>query len=785
MRPCDICEAALTGQQKILDPSHSRILSGKELLAALIVGCGKGEGDYSRAEALLREVFAQRKSQLGENHPHTLVSNQNLGTILVSQGKLKEAESILAGTLEARRETLGASHPYTLFAVSVLGRVYRERGKLKKAERYLKAALKGQRAKLGPYHIETITTIKNLAQTRHARGDLESARTLLEEALSRTERNRIRTSADERNRERYASNVANFHGLATDLSLVHLRMGSPDDAFNAAERGHSRALLDLLARSKHDVVEEARVGGNEKQAERLRDALKAEASCAVHLRTVENRIVVVRSRTDIDPTKKARSIETHEAERRMARTALARAERAVFSALRDTRPESQPAPVENIRSVLREGERLISYAWSEHTVILFLLSPVSSGASVSVEGVVLADEPGAEKQLRHLARQARTMITRSGRNAKGGFAEADSIRVLHELSKRVLPPSVYERLQAAKRVIVIPDGPLTAIPFECLVSSKGAAFGSSRFLLDENIEISYAPSGSVFLNRRQSGRSAPKPVDAGAAVVLGDPVFESTEKSEPVTVVKTLDRPWISPARGQVRLHGGTIARLPGSGLEAKRVAATIRACGGEPTLLLRNDATLANLERDVRGKRYVHLATHGILGSRERPYDASLALARPADAPLDDVGFLTLDHVIRHWRGKLDSCDLAVLSACNTCYGREPGDTVLALPWGFMYAGARSVVSSLWKVDDTSTAILMRRFYSNVLAKGMSKAGALSEAKRWLRTLTRKEGYSLLRGAGVQDDDNPFQDETDQSANERAYQDPFYWAGFILIGEP
>src|SRR5205807_1397707 len=109
--------------------------------------------------------------------------------------------------------------------------------------------------------------------------------------------------------------------------------------------------------------------------------------------------------------------------------------------------------------------------------------------------------------------------------------------------------------------------------------------------------------------------------------------------------------------------------------------------------------------------------------------------------------------------------------------------------------AGSRSLVLSLWKVDDRATALLMLRFYQNLLAgradlpAPLSKAAALAEAKRWLRELSAEEATRLLeqlpggeRGLEAVEGEPP---PAGSPGAPRPYEHPFYWAGFILIGDP
>jgi CHAT domain-containing protein len=114
--------------------------------------------------------------------------------------------------------------------------------------------------------------------------------------------------------------------------------------------------------------------------------------------------------------------------------------------------------------------------------------------------------------------------------------------------------------------------------------------------------------------------------------------------------------------------------------------------------------------------------------------------------------------------------------------------------------AGSRSVCLRLWSVDDTATALLMDRFYRNLLgkrpdgAKAMPKAEALREAKHWLRHLTASEALEKLGTLtqGVVRGERPARElmqalpkATDAGKDYRPYAHPRYWAAFILIGDP
>jgi CHAT domain-containing protein len=249
-------------------------------------------------------------------------------------------------------------------------------------------------------------------------------------------------------------------------------------------------------------------------------------------------------------------------------------------------------------------------------------------------------------------------------------------------------------------------------------------------------------------------------------------------------------------------------APLPGTRAEVE----ALRRLFGEqtpPRLLFDSEASEQRLhelaaKRELGQYRYVHLATHGEVDNR-MPLRSAMILSRDAlpdpgkqlDAglPIFD-GRLTAHKVLESWH--LDS-ELVTLSACQSALGQYAnGEGYVGFAQALLLSGSRAVCLSLWKVDDAATALLMGRFYQNLLGKceglkaAMSKGAALAEAKEWLRTLPREQALQrmaalskgVVRGkgrkvqpllpglpAGAKDDDRP-------------YAHPYYWAAFVLIGD-
>jgi CHAT domain-containing protein len=166
---------------------------------------------------------------------------------------------------------------------------------------------------------------------------------------------------------------------------------------------------------------------------------------------------------------------------------------------------------------------------------------------------------------------------------------------------------------------------------------------------------------------------------------------------------------------------------------------------------------------------RYLHFATHGILGNQiPGIYEPALILA---DEPenLDQDGFLTLSEVENL---KIHS-EIKVLSACDTGYGEYfTGEGIMGLSRGFLVAGSNSVIVSLWPVASEATVELMTLFYQN-LRSGKSKRDSLRLAQL---TMMDKKDLKSYRDRGIS--------VTDKTINSSNMEHPFYWAPFVLIGD-
>jgi len=321
---------------------------------------------------------------------------------------------------------------------------------------------------------------------------------------------------------------------------------------------------------------------------------------------------------------------------------------------------------------------------------------------------------------------------------------ADRLRVA--LVDKVVPRDPEEPGNASaaqiRRLVIATDGELNLLPFEALPTRQG------KYLIDE-YEISYLGTARDMM-RNETGSD----VELGDAVVVADPAFTLAETGG--TQVGTH-----AAFRGEMEREGITFPPLPGTRLEGERISRWLRV---KPRMA---DEVLEGKLKELRSPRVLHTATHGYFLSDQDTLAADirffmgagsdsagrlsgagltnpmlrsgLALAgsqnwlerKPTPGEAED-GLLTAEDVAAM---DLRGTEMVVLSACDTGLGEvRHGEGVFGLRRGFLLAGVKTLVMSLWKVDDLAAVLLMDRFYQNLLERGMGRREALREAQRYLR---------------------------------------------------
>ncbi len=296
--------------------------------------------------------------------------------------------------------------------------------------------------------------------------------------------------------------------------------------------------------------------------------------------------------------------------------------------------------------------------------------------------------------------------------------------------------AIHDRMRALKlqHILCVPQSVQSLLP---LHAAWREVDGGPRYVIDDYL-VTYTPSMVALRNSR---RLQPEGTEA---LIAGVSEYKRMEN-------------------------------LANARVEAENIAALF---GTEP--IVDASASVQALQAAMDGKHYVHLACHGGFEAGD-PFSSSLYLGN------DDK--VSLSEIMASFR--LRSARLAVLSACETGvvdFARAPSE-FLGLPAGFMQAGARAVVSSLWTVDDRSTALLMERLYKNHLQDGLEPAVALRESQIWLRDATARDigehfQSFLLPRMSHSEAAKAFGETMMRfGPNEQPYAHPYYWAPFTYNG--
>ncbi|MEW6265662.1 MAG: CHAT domain-containing protein, partial [Thermodesulfobacteriota bacterium] len=411
---------------------------------------------------------------------------------------------------------------------------------------------------------------------------------------------------------------------------------------------------------------------------------------------------------------------------------------ALVNRLRKEHPEyaavKYPTPLAAGQLALQSEEVLLSFQVTDTGVIWYRVA----GGRVAQSGWIEI----AIKDLTRMVKDYRAAFEGVSGRKDLDKHDAGLSRKLFDL---LLAPALASG-QAGEKIVLVPDGVLGLLPFEALAMSTSPV----KYAGDE-YDLAYAHSGTS-LTLARTLKKGGKP--GRAMFVLADPVFDQKDArvQGQVQVAQRNEfqiqmmRAIAEPGVGLVR--GLSFPRLAETGVLAQQLG---KQFGGQTSVLSGLQATKAQLSKQPLDQfQYLVFATHGVL-DKDAPYlkQPALVLTQVGTKNWLD-GFFTLTEVM----STRMTCDVAALTACQTGLGRNvTGEGVMHLGRGFQYAGAKSVLVSLWSVAEESTTYLIERFFGRLKA-GQLPRQALRQARQDLRAY--KNGL---------------------------YDHPFFWGAFILIG--
>jgi len=671
----------------------------------------------NQALTLARDIGDRRTEAAALTHTGTAYS------ILKDQRKaveyLERALQLRIDASDRQGEAITLNH---------FGRVYDMWEQPQKAFEYYEKALPIWRA-VGDRNGE-VAALYGMARAKSDVDDIVGASQLTEAALAII--NTLRTNVASRDlRASYFASVQDLYKLHIDL-LMRLHQRQPKAGFDVAalktyEQARARSLIDMLAEANADIRQGVDPGLLARKLS-LQQMLNAEADRQMRLfggqHTEESAGAVRRKIEDLSM-------------QLLAIEGELKAQSPRYTAL------TQPAPLglSEIQTAVTDDETLLlEYSLGEKRSYLWAVTATSFSSY----------ELPPRATIEAAARRCYELLT--ARNQYVKFETADEKRervkqadteypnAARALGEMLLGPVAAQL--GRKRLLVVPDGALEYLPFAALTVPDQKLFVP---LIVEH-EVTNIPSASTLavLRRELQGRAPASKVVA----VFADPVFDKTDERVNGDLNRSAGGHHGVPATGMDELPA--LPRLPYTRQEAEAILALAPSTGRKAALGFEANRSAA-MSDDLSEYRIIHFATHSFLDSMN-PELSGIALSMLDRQGRPQNGFLRAHEIFNLRLG----AELVVLSGCRTGLGREvKGEGLYGMTRGFMYAGSKRVLVSLWDVQDQATARLMSDFYRELLGP---KRPAAAAALRAAQISTWREGR---------------------------WQAPYYWAAFVLQGEP
>lgn len=786
---------------KSLPEDHPEFLLLRQNLAVALVECG----DFEAARALEERTIETLARTLPDDHPTLQVARVSLAATLYQVGHDEEAHDLLEKVLAILSPMMEADHVYLVAVRQNLSTVLKRLGDLERALELDQQNLEVLSRSADPDSIllqhaklDLSSSMRGIGEVAESCALAESALVVLRQTLPPGHVSTRRALLGLSISRRVAGDLEGTCGAARELcaALRHqtteiLLRSSPREAEEATEpdreaiswvleialAARAQACGDELGREAFELVEGRRsLGLRAARLQRLLSASPAAGEMRSREREASQRIArLVRdggSREELDEARRALD--------RAQQDLAAEAGRAPGAAayLAEVRAE-------DLRLALRPAEALVGF-WRYTRLGEVRVGENDVGAEERILAHVLAADGslaridvGSVAELGALVEAFRASI---GEDAGRGVPVDDPVDGTDAGAARELGRRLFEPLRAplgdATKITVALDDLLTLVPLEALPDPQ-----NETGLIGERIGV------RVVSALAELAWPVPEPPTSTRLLALGGLDYDHGGGAA-MNGAAGARAPDPAPTRtGLSRRPGPStgFAALPATGTEIESIAELLRSSNrGEAVLLRGAEGSPSDLAALAPGARWLHLATHGWFapgsadsGGDATPLDPKSGFGRRRSAmeqvrgsmPMalcglaltganhrdGDAGVITAEEIATL---DLRRCELAVLSACDTSVGvLRAGQGVASLRKALQMAGARTVVTSLWKVPDEATEDLMVDFYRRIWVDGQPKDQALWEAKMRLR------------------------DARDESGNPRYSRRD--WAAWVLTGDP
>lgn len=782
--------------RKIYDPGSRYLWKSTRVLAGLLLRLG----NHAEAIKYQRESLEMTRQGFGPRSEESVFAMISLAEALLTDGQEQEAELLLQtaitiGIVEGESD----SYPITS-ALSDMGYIAMRQGRFDDAADYFRKALDGRERLLRETHTDLARSRIVLARSLTAQGAFDEAIELFEKGLAARinrfganhgvisetlcqiadcylcagQANRAESLYVEAARIYEGARLNVGEGLSRSISLsspylnlatVEYLLGATEEIWPALEKAQGRALADLLMEESQKTL-------------RPEDA-KHQEELLGKTNQLQSRISAFEKKLAADSSNTAIAGDLTDARTRLleAQVELHRFQTTIAQEYPIER--GQILSLERIQATLPENGAIVG--WLDFH--LFHDVKACAGYIIRPHGPVIWVDLDADASVHPSTFRDSLIVGRMGRHDE---TRLDDINTMgHSIWAAWIAP-LLPHLEDVDALVIIPAGAMLGIPIEALTDEHGTT-------LNDRFAVSYSASATLFawLQEQEASR---KRMVAERALLVGDPPFkpahlaamehalDANENADPgeyfwvnsqedSTAESVFSASFLRSALSGNSEALSSLPRLHWTGREVRSAEMMFP----EATVLLNEDASEAELLKlaeadELAQYQMIHLATHALV-SDDDPERSALVLSQvDLPDPLETInrgervidGLLTAREIVQEFEL---NAELVTLSACQTALGCEiPGEGYVGLTQAFLQAGARSVLVSLWRVEDEATARLMNRFYGNLTGHRtgapMPKNAALQEAKQYLRIYREPDGTY------------PF-------------AHPSCWSGFILLGAP
>lgn len=678
----------------------------------------EARGEYDAA----RDYWLRAQELEGELAPTTLSYAEILAGLAGNaegNGQISVAGDYEQQALAIREQVAPASLAVAASLYN-LGRLAAMQGNPDQAEQRLTRA-RALFSRLAPGTAREANAFHALGELHRDSGRNDSALAHFRRALNAIELQRGKLGGTDPVRAQFAAKYGHLYKDTIDLLL---QRGETEEAFEVLERYRARSLLAMLAGRNVDLGGSLPATLAKRRSDLNREYDQTTAELQSLGDTPDNRAAVD------ELLARLRAL-------RNDREQLADSIR--FAVPRVASVESpRPLSVTDVHALLQPGTTLLSFDIGEQRSHLFALARRQDGSTAFSVQPITANLASLAKDVtavRLLMQLPDGVDVSTDRLAERTYA----------LYQQLLEPAA-DILAGSNRLVIVPDGPLHRLAFPALVVQPPAAGKPPHYLI-EDAALHTVVSATLLgeLRDRQTAATGDR------LVAFADPAWSTTPSAS-------------DPAFGNRAVE--SLDPLPYARREAEAIATLY---SGSSRLLLDDAATELEAKELGSDARYIHFASHGVLNQRS-PLDSFLLLSPTAGEDAADNGLLQAWEVFEQLR---IGADLVTLSACDTGIGTDGGgEGLIGLTRAFHYAGAKSVLASLWSVSDRSTERLMTGLY-NRLRDGATIDEALRQSQLELIHHEPASGFkaALRRLTG--------------DATRSSLSHPFHWAAFQLSGDP